>query len=94
METKDYLRILEEEIHSTVIATVDKEGKPVTRVIDIMLADEDSLYFITANVPRNVSTCQRDRSLSGRNTVCTAEIVWKHVRSGRWSKDKDRIDGM
>lgn len=48
METKDYLRILKEEIHSTVIATVDKEGKPVTRVIDIMLADEDSLYFITA----------------------------------------------
>ena len=27
METKDYLRILKEEIHSTVIATVDKEGK-------------------------------------------------------------------
>ena len=48
METKEYLRILKEEIHSTVIATVDKEGKPVTRVIDIMLADEDSLYFITA----------------------------------------------
>ena len=57
METKDYLRILKEEVHSTVIATVDRDGKPVTRVIDIMLADEDSLYFITANVPRNVSTC-------------------------------------
>ena len=48
METKDYLRILKEEIHSTVIATVDGEGRPVTRVIDIMLTDEDSLYFITA----------------------------------------------
>lgn len=48
METKDYLRILKEEIHSTVIATVDEKGRPVTRVIDIMLADEDSLYFITA----------------------------------------------
>ena len=48
METKDYLRILREEIHSTVIATVDKDGRPVTRVIDIMLTDENSLYFITA----------------------------------------------
>lgn len=48
METKDYLRILREEIHSTVIATVDGEGHPVTRVIDIMLTDENSLYFITA----------------------------------------------
>ncbi len=48
METKDYLKILREEIHSTVIATVDREGRPVTRVIDIMLTDENSLYFITA----------------------------------------------
>lgn len=48
METKDYLRILKEEIHSTVIATVDSDGRPVTRVIDIMLADGDGLYFITA----------------------------------------------
>ena len=48
METKDYLRMLREEIHSTVFATVDGEGRPHTRVIDIMLADEDSIYFITA----------------------------------------------
>ena len=48
METRDYLRILKDEIHSTVIATVDSEGHPVTRVIDIMLTDENSLYFITA----------------------------------------------
>ena len=48
METKDYLKILKEEIHSTVIATVDGEGRPATRVIDIMLTDEKSLYFITA----------------------------------------------
>ena len=47
METKDYLKILKEEIHSTVIATVDREGLPVARVIDIMLVDDNSLYFIT-----------------------------------------------
>jgi uncharacterized pyridoxamine 5'-phosphate oxidase family protein/NAD-dependent dihydropyrimidine dehydrogenase PreA subunit len=48
METKDYLRILCEEIHSTVVATVDEEGHPVTRVIDMMLYDDTSIYFLTA----------------------------------------------
>lgn len=48
METRDYLRILRDEIHSAVIATVDREGLPAARVIDIMLADEGSVYFITA----------------------------------------------
>lgn len=48
METKEYLRILQEEIHSTVVATVDDNGLPVTRVIDMMLYDDNSLYFLTA----------------------------------------------
>lgn len=48
METAEILRILREEIHSAVFATVDEQGFPATRVIDIMLTDEDSLYFITA----------------------------------------------
>jgi len=48
VETKEYLRILREEIHSTVFATVDDQGLPTARVIDIMLTDENSLYFITA----------------------------------------------
>lgn len=48
METKEYLKILKEEIHSTVFATVDKNGLPQARVIDIMLVDDNSLYFITA----------------------------------------------
>ena len=42
------MRILKDEIHSTVFATADEQGLPVTRVIDIMLADEESIYFITA----------------------------------------------
>lgn len=48
METRDYLRILRDEIHSAVIATVDGEGLPFARVIDIMLADDSSVCFITA----------------------------------------------
>lgn len=48
METKDYLDILKNKIHSTIIATIDSEGKPVTRVIDIMLVDHNTFYFLTA----------------------------------------------
>lgn len=48
METKEYLKILKDEIHSTVFATVDDNGFPQARVIDIMLVDDNSLYFITA----------------------------------------------
>lgn len=48
MQTADYLKILKDEIHSVVFATVDEKGLPDARVIDIMLVDADSLYFITA----------------------------------------------
>lgn len=48
METRDYLKILAEEIHSTVIATTNDKGLPVTRVIDIMLHDDEGVYFLTA----------------------------------------------
>ena len=48
METKDYLRYISDVIHTTIVATVDDEGLPVTAAIDMMLSDEDGLYFLTA----------------------------------------------
>lgn len=48
LDTGDYLNILKDDIHSAVFATVDRDGHPAARVIDIMLADENTLYFITA----------------------------------------------
>lgn len=48
METKDYLRYVVDQIHRTVVATVDEEGLPVTAAIDMMDYDENSLYFLTA----------------------------------------------
>ncbi|MBU3198366.1 4Fe-4S binding protein [Clostridium estertheticum] len=48
MITKDYLQMLQKEIHSTAFATVDENGLPQVRIIDIMLVDDNSLYFITA----------------------------------------------
>lgn len=48
MTTSEILRFLQSDIHSAIFATLDHEGLPVTCVIDIMMADENSLYFLTA----------------------------------------------
>ena len=44
----DFFKIICEDIHSTVVATNDKNNLPVTCVIDIMDCDCDGLYFLTA----------------------------------------------
>lgn len=43
-----YFRYLVNEIHTTIVATVDDEGLPVTAAIDMMDYDENNLYFLTA----------------------------------------------
>ena len=45
---EQYFRYLVEEIHTTIVATVDDEGLPVTAAIDMMDYDENGLYFLTA----------------------------------------------
>ena len=42
------LQCLQREIHTTVAATIDDDGLPVTCAIDMMDADESGLYFLTA----------------------------------------------
>lgn len=46
--TESYFRYLVNEIHTTVVATIDVEGLPVTAAIDMMDCDADGLYFLTA----------------------------------------------
>ena len=48
MTTEEILKLVQSDIHSTIVATLDDEGLPVTCVIDMMLSDENSLYFLTA----------------------------------------------
>lgn len=48
MSDNKYLQILVEEIHSTTIATIGADGHPQTRVIDMMLYDDNGVYFLTA----------------------------------------------
>ena len=48
MTKQNYLKLLVESIHSTTIATIGPDGHPQTRVIDMMLYDEQGVYFLTA----------------------------------------------
>lgn len=44
----DYIKLLVEDIHSVTMATINNEGKPITRIIDLMLYDKEGIYFLTA----------------------------------------------
>lgn len=48
MTRNDYLKLLVEDIHSAAVATIGADGHPQTRVIDMMLWDDDGVYFLTA----------------------------------------------
>ena len=48
MTKNDYFNYLVETIHSATVATIGSDGHPQTRVIDMMLWDEQGVYFLTA----------------------------------------------
>ncbi len=86
MTANDYLNFIVDEIHSTVVATVDSDGLPVTCVIDMMYADENGLYFLTAK-GKNFYQRLKDNgylALSGKKgedtMSCTAISVRGKVR--------------
>ena len=48
MEKEAILRLLQEDIHSTIAATLGEDGHPQTRAIDIMLIEDGKSVFLTA----------------------------------------------
>lgn len=48
MELKDILRILQEDVKVAIFATVDEEGKPHARPINIGVANEKGIFFMTS----------------------------------------------
>lgn len=86
MTAKEYFDFIVEQIHSTVVATVDEAGLPVTCVIDMMYADDNGLYFLTAK-GKNFYQRLKDKgylALSGKkgedSMSCTAVSVRGKVR--------------
>lgn len=48
MSASKYLKYIVDEIHTTVVATMDDNELPVTSAMDMMDWDENGLYFLTA----------------------------------------------
>ncbi|MCC8065225.1 MAG: 4Fe-4S binding protein [Clostridiales bacterium] len=48
MNGNNYLKLLVEDLHSATVATIGSDGHPQTRTIDMMLWDEQGVYFLTA----------------------------------------------
>ena len=50
METNEIFDFMVKKIHTSILATTDAEGHPVTAAVDMMDTDGGSLYFLTAKV--------------------------------------------
>ena len=86
MKTADYLNYLVNEIHSTVMATVDEAGRPATCAIDMMDTDGGSLFFLTAKGKAFYERLTKNRwvaltGMKGKDTLsCVAVSVQGRVR--------------
>ena len=79
MPADRYLKYLQEEIHTVVAATIDDSGLPVTCAIDMMEADENSLYFLTAKGKGFYARLKKKgyvalTGIKGRNTMSCVAI--------------------
>lgn len=79
MNTLDYFKFIVDEIHTTIVATVDKNGLPVTSAIDIMDNDDDGLYFLTAKGKGFYNRLKNSGYLSliglkGENTISSVAV--------------------
>lgn len=68
MTSMEFIEFLVKEIHTTVVATVNDDGEPVTTAIDLMDYDENGIYFLTA---KGKSFYDR---LSSRNAIALTGI--------------------
>lgn len=86
MKTIDFLKYIQEQIHTTVVATNNEQGLPLTCAIDIMNYDEKGLYFLTAKGKNFYKRLKANGYLSltgirGDNTIsCIAVSVCGKVK--------------
>ena len=76
MLPKDYLAYLSGVIHTTIAATVDDEGLPVTAAIDMVDSDENSLYLLTA---RGKSFYNRLRKQQFLALTDKEMMIWQRI---------------
>lgn len=96
MNTPDILQYIVREIHRTVVATADDGGLPVTCAIDMMDADDSSLYFLTAKGKRFYDRLLNREYLAltamkGEDTLTSVAVS---VRGKVRELGFDRVDGL
>lgn len=75
MEISQYLQMLRD-IKDAAFATVDANGDPHVRIIDIMHVEEDKLYFVTARG----KPFYRQLIQSGKVAITAMSKDWKTIR--------------
>lgn len=97
METDKIFTFLVNEIHTSILATTDAEGHPVTAAVDMMDTDGGSLYFLTAKGKGLYERLVRTEfaaltALKGADTMsCTAVSVRGRVRELGFDKIPDLL---
>lgn len=56
-----YIKMLVDDIHSASVATIDENGHPQTRIIDMMYYDDKGIYFLTAKGKKFYSQLMEQR---------------------------------
>ncbi|MCI1654791.1 MAG: hypothetical protein LKI32_06310 [Lachnospiraceae bacterium] len=79
LNTQDYLKILVEDIHSTVVATIDRYGHPVTRCIDMMLYDDNGVFFLTAKGKEFYTQLMEQRYISLSAISGSGVFPWREA---------------
>ena len=93
MTENEILHFLQNDIHSTVFATLDEHGLPQTCVIDLMLSDENGLYFLTARGKTFYERLMANPfvALSGMKGGDTLSTVAISVRGAVRNMGKERL---
>lgn len=82
MSTKRYFQMLRE-MKDVSFSTVAEDGTPRSRIIDVMLAEEEKMYFLTARGKE----FYRELMSTGRVAVTGLNKDWETVRV--WGKVKN-----
>lgn len=80
MNAEDFFRVIVDDIHTTIVATADDGGRPITAAIDMMAYDRDGLYFLTAKGKNFYSRLKKHGYLSltaikGKDTLSRLSIT-------------------
>lgn len=87
MDAQICLQLLRD-IKDVAFATVDEQGRPQVRIIDIMLVEDDRLYFVTARG----KAFHRQVEARGEVAVTGMTHDWRMVRlSGKVRQETDPV---